>query len=201
VIYEAELRRMSPEERRQLARTLAAIELPHPMLDPVLVRRRRRGLVVMTACCVVLAGWIVILMLKLPRDYTARHWRGVWVGLDIVELIAFAVTAWASWRRRQILVFSMIFTGTLLMCDAWFDLTLDYGTSGFTMSVLSAVFTELPLAFLMFFGARRLLRLTVQMVMRLEGIPGTPPPLWRIPLFADGLEEVLPPRLRGTAAD
>jgi hypothetical protein len=192
---------MSPEERRQLARTLAAIELPHPMLDPVLVRRRQRGLVVMTGCCIVLAGWIVFLMLKLPRDYTSSHWRGVWVGLDIAELISFAVTAWASWRGRQILLFAMVFTGTLLVCDAWFDLTLDYGSSGFTMSVLTAVFAELPLAFLLFVGARRLLRMTVQIVMRLEGIPGSPPALWRIPLFADGVEEMLPPRLRGEPAD
>jgi hypothetical protein len=201
VIDEAELRRMPPEERRQLARALAAIELPHPLLDPALLRRRRRGLVVTTGGCIVLAGWIVILMLKLPRDYTSSHWRGVWVGLDFGELISFAATAWASWRSRQILVPSMIFTGTLLVCDAWFDLALDYGSSGFTMSVLSAVFAELPLAFLMFFGARRLLRMNVQIVMRLEGIAGQPPALWRIPLFADGLEEVLPPRFRHDPGD
>jgi hypothetical protein len=192
---------MSQEERRQLARALAAIEAPHPMLDPVLIRRRQRGLVVMTGCCIVLAGWIVILMLKLPEDYTSLHWRGVWVGLDIGELISFAVTAWASWHGRQILLFGMIFTGTLLVCDAWFDLALDYGSSGFTLSVLSAVFAELPLAFLMFLGARRLLRINVRMVMRLEGIPGEPPSLWRMPLFGTGPGQVLPPGMRGEPAD
>jgi hypothetical protein len=188
---------MTPEERRQLARALAAIEVPHPSRDPALIRRRRRGLVILTGCCIVLAGWIAVLMLELPRDYTSSHWRGVWVGLDLAELISFAATGWASWRGRQILVFCMIFTGTLLVCDAWFDLALDYGSPGFTMSVLSAVFAELPLALLMFLAARRLLRINVQIVMRLEGIAGEPPPLWRIPLFAEGLEEVLPPRLRG----
>jgi hypothetical protein len=196
VIDEAELRRMSAEERRRLARALAAIELKNPLLNPALASRRRRGLVVMMGCCVVLAGWIVVLMLNLPTRYTALHWRGVWVGLDVAELAGFAATLWASWYQRQIIIFCMIFTGTLLLCDAWFDLSLDFGTPGFTMSVLSAVFAELPLAFLLLAGARRLVRMTVQMVMQLEGMPGRAPSLWRIPLFAAGLEETLPARLR-----
>jgi hypothetical protein len=197
VIDEAALRQMSPEERRQLARALAAIDVPHPMLDPAIKRRRQLGLVFMTACCLVLAAWIAILMLTLPRYYTASHWRGVWVGLDIGELAAFAATAWASWKQRQVVIVCMIFTGTLLLCDAWFDLGLDYGSRGFTMSLLSALFAELPLAFILYAGARRLVRTTMQTLMVLAGIPGPVPPLWRVPLLAEGLEEAVPPRLRG----
>jgi hypothetical protein len=37
--------------------------------------------------------------------------------------------------------------------------------------------------------------------MQLSGIDGQVPPLWRIPLFADGLEEALPARLRQRPAD
>ena len=59
----------------QLARALAAIDLPHPLLDPRLRRRRRFGLLVMTACCVALAGWIAILILTLPGRYTSSDWR------------------------------------------------------------------------------------------------------------------------------
>jgi hypothetical protein len=33
-------------------------------------------------------------------------------------------------------------------------------------------------------------------MMQLTGIAGPVPPLWRIPLFAHGLEEALPARLR-----
>jgi hypothetical protein len=201
VIDEAQLRQMSPEERRQLARALAAIDMPRPLLDPTLRRRRQLGLLVLMGCCIFLAVWIAILMLELPRQFTASHWRGVWVGLDIAELAGFAATAWASWRQRQVLIFCMVFTGTLLLGDAWFDLVLDYGSSGFTMSVLSAVFAELPLALLLFTGARRLVRATVEVVMTLEGVPGKVPPLWRVPLFADGLAETLPARFRGEEAE
>jgi hypothetical protein len=36
--------------------------------------------------------------------------------------------------------------------------------------------------------------------MQLTGIAGPVPPLWRIPLFAHGLEEALPARLRPLSA-
>jgi hypothetical protein len=196
VINEAELRRMTHDERRELARALAAIDLPHPLLDPRLRRRRRVALLVMTGCCVALAGWIAVLILYLPGRYTSSNWRAVWVGLDIAELIGFAATAWAAWHQRQVVIFLMIITGTLLACDAWFDLTLDYGSSGFTASLLSAVLAEFPLAIGMFVGARRLVRVTVETLMQLSGVSGPAPPLWRVPLFADGLGECLPARLR-----
>ena len=196
VINEAELLRMTPDERRQLAHALAAIDLPHPLIDPRLRRRRRFGLLFMMACCLGLAAWIAILIVILPERYTSSDWRAVWIGLDIFELAGFAATAWAAWHQRQVLIFFMIITGTLLVCDAWFDLALSYGSSGFTMSVVSAVLAEFPLAFMMFAAARRLVRVTVQSLMHLEGVTGPAPALWRIPLFADGLEEALPARLR-----
>jgi hypothetical protein len=199
VINEAELRRMTRDERRELARTLAAIDLPHPLLDPRSRRRRRLGLLVMTACCVALAAWIAVLLQTLPGRYTSSDWRAVWVGLDIAELLGFAATAWAAWHQRQIVIFLMIVTGTLLLCDAWFDLALDYGSSGFTASILSAVLVEIPLAFALFAGARRLVRVTFETVIQLSGGSGPAPPLWRVPLFADGLEECLPASLRRKA--
>jgi hypothetical protein len=199
VINEAELRRMTHDERRELARALAAIDRPHPLLDPRLRRRRRFGLLVMMACCIALAAWIAILLQTLPGRYTSSDWRAVWVGLDIAELLGFAATAWAAWHQRQIVIFFMIITGTLLLCDAWFDLALNYGSSGFMASILSAVLAELPLAFLMFAGARRLVRVTVQTLMERSGASGPVPPLWRIPLFADGIQECLPTPLRAKA--
>jgi hypothetical protein len=201
VIDEAELRRMTPDQRQELARALAAIDLPHPLVDPRVRRRRQLGLLLMTGCCIGLAAWIAILILTLPGRYTSSNWRAVWVGLDIAELIGFAATAWAAWRQRQVVIFFMIMTGTLLLCDAWFDLALDYGSSSFTASILSAVLAEFPLAFVMFASARRLVRVTIQTLMQLTGTSGAPPPLWRVPLFADGLQECLPARMRQPASD
>jgi hypothetical protein len=201
VIDEAELRQMTRDERFQLARTLAAIDLPHPLINSGMRRRRRFGLLVIMGCCAGLAGWIAILVLTLPGHYTSHDWRTVWVGLDLAELTAFAATGWAAWHQRQIVIFLMIITGTLLVCDAWFDVALDYGSHGFAASVVSAVLIELPLAVMLFSGARRLVRVTVEIVMQLAGVTGPPPSLWQVRLFAAGLDEVLPARLRARSAE
>jgi hypothetical protein len=182
VIDEAELRRMTRKERAGLMRVLCAMDMPRLVTsgDP---RRRRRFLVATIVCCVVLAAWIGVLAVTLPRYYRAGDWRGAWVGFDAAELIAFAVTAWAAWRGRQMLIMSLIVLATLLLADAWFDVTLDARTSGFLFSLLSALLIEIPLAVIAIMSARRLLRLTIDRIREHEGLPGPVPPLWRIPLY------------------
>jgi hypothetical protein len=140
-------------------------------------------------------------MLTLPKHYTAGHWRGAWVGFDLALLGAFAATAWAAWRERQALIILLTVTGTLLCCDAWFDVILDIGTRNIWESVASAALAELPLAFIMFTAARRLVRMSVGVVMQLEGITADIPPLWKIPLFAEGLAAALPARYRNDPRD
>jgi hypothetical protein len=203
MIDEAELRLMSPEQRARLARTLAALDLPRPPTrDPKIKRRRRIALTIIIACCLFLAVWIVVLALTLPNKYKAGGWRGAWVGLDIIELMALASVAWTAWRGKQLLIVCMIVTATLMCCDAWFDLTLDWGTRSFPFSLVSAIFAELPLAVMMIMGARRLLRLTIATTMALQGNHGPVPPLWRVPLLGTGPGEPADsrrPRARGSA--
>ena len=168
MIDKAELRQMSQAERRQLASMLAELDepavpaAPDPYrLDPTLRRQRRLALFVAAACCVILAGWIVVLVATLPHRFDAHHWRAVWVNFDVFLLAAFAATAWAIWRQRQVLILLLAIVGTMLCCDAWFDVGTSLATSGIWISLLSAAFAELPLAFLAFAGARLLLRATV----------------------------------------
>jgi len=196
MIDDAELRRMSHEERQRLARALDAIDRQDLLHDPGLVRGRRLGLLVSVGACVVLAGWIVVLRLTLTRHYTASHWRGAWVGFDIVLLAAFAATAWAYWKERQAVIMCLFVTGTLLCCDAWFDVILGLGSPGIWQSVASAAFVELPLAFGLFAAARQLIRLSVHEVMRLRGGTGPVPSLWRMPLFGEGVCCTWPARYR-----
>lgn len=194
MIDDDDLRRMGREERRHLAQMLAAIDEPHVMRDPGFQRRKRLSLLIFMGGCVVLAAWIGVLAMTLPRHYTEGHWRGAWVGFDFALLVAFASTAWAAWRERQVLIICLTVTGTLLLCDAWFDIILDLGTRDIWTSVFSAVVAEVPLAFMVFTAARRLVRMSVGVVMQLEGIEGAVPALWRIPLFAEGLAGALPAR-------
>jgi hypothetical protein len=183
VINESELRELSPGERRQLARSLAAIDFPHPLFD--LNRGRKLGTLFSIFACVVLVAWIVVLVLTLRQRYTATHWRLAWVGFDAMELTAFALTGWAFWRARQIVVACLLVTGTLLCCDAWFDVILNLGTSGIWMSIASAAVIELPLALLLLNAARRLIRLSVLVAIGEPGGTGSIPSLWRIPLLGE----------------
>jgi hypothetical protein len=187
MLDEAELRLMSPEQRARLARILAALDAPRPFDGPRARRRRKLALTLAIGCCIFLAGWIGVLAVTLPSRYSSGGWRGAWVGFDVVLLLAFASVAWTAWRGKQLLIVCLIVTATLLCCDAWFDLTLDWGTSGFWFSLLSAIVAELPLAILMALGARRLLRLTVATEMALEGVTGPVPPLWQVALLGPGL--------------
>jgi hypothetical protein len=190
VINEQELREMTPGERRKLAHSLAVIDYHHPLLGINLARGRRLGALVSVIACIVLIAWIVVLVLTLARTFHAQHWKGAWVGFDLVLLAAFAATGWAFWRGRQIVIACLIVTGTLLCCDAWFDVVLDAGTGEVWTSVASAAVVELPLAFLMFNAARRLIRLSAVVAAGSAGDPGGEglppdalPPLWKIPLF------------------
>jgi hypothetical protein len=177
LLSEEELRCMSPDERLRLLRALVALDSSEAAAQTAGRRRRAIVLTAIVACCVVLAAWIAVLALTLPPYYRAGDWRGAWVGFDVALLAAFAVTGWAAWRRRQILVICLVVLATLLCCDAWFDVVLNAHTKGFQVSLLSALLIELPLAVLAIAGARRLLRMTVAIVRRYEGHQGPPPRL------------------------
>jgi hypothetical protein len=188
VIKESDLREMSAADRRQLARTLALIDCADPMLGLYISRRRRVGVLFSVIACVALAAWIIVLALTLHRSFHTHYWRGAWVGFDIFEFLGFAATAWALWRGRQIAIAFLLITGTLLCCDAWFDVILDSGTRDIWGSLASAVFIELPLAFLMFNAARRLIRVSGLAAVRGAGTSGYSAeerrqlPIWKIPL-------------------
>jgi hypothetical protein len=182
VINEADLRGMSPAQRRQLARSLAAMDYPHPLLEMTLARGRKLGVLFSIVACAVLVGWIIVLLFTLHRSFHAHYWRLAWVGFDIVLLFGFAAVGWGFWRRRQIVIACLLVTGTLLCCDAWFDVMLDLGTSGQWVSIASAVVVELPIAFLMFAAARRLIRLSAVVAVSGSGDGEPAPSLWRMTL-------------------
>jgi hypothetical protein len=147
--------------------------------------RRRLLIAAALACAAGLAAWIGVLAVTLPWRYRAGGWSAAWVGFDAVLFLAFAATAWAAWRRRQVLILCLVVLATLLCCDAWFDTTLDWGTPGFIDSLTLALVVELPLAVVAMIGARRLLRLTFGRLHALKGDSGPVPPFWKVPLFGD----------------
>jgi hypothetical protein len=105
------------------------------------------------------------------------------VGFDIALLAAFAFAAWFGWRTRQLVITALIVTGTLLLCDAWFDLTMSWGSDEETASLVTAAIAEIPFAVGLFFVAGQILHRTTAYVWRLSGNPGEAPRLWRLPIL------------------
>ena len=67
-------------------------------------------------------------------------------------------TAIAVARRSPFAEVAAAVTGTLLVCDAWFDVLTAHTTSEMVQAVLEALLIELPLAALCFWMATNLAR-------------------------------------------
>jgi hypothetical protein len=107
-------------------------------------------------CAVVLIPWTALLFATLPNHYVANHWDLAWGGFDVGLGIALAGTAVLVARRSPFAEVTAAVTGTLLVCDAWFDILTSRGTSDIAQATAAALLIELPLAALCFWMARNL---------------------------------------------
>lgn len=107
-------------------------------------------------CALILIPWTALLFATLPRHYVANHWRLAWGGFDIFLGLALASTGVMVARRSPFAEVTATITGTLLCCDAWFDVLTSRGTSDVLQAAASALFVELPIAALCFWMARNL---------------------------------------------
>jgi hypothetical protein len=129
--------------------------------------RRIRSLTwLLAAVALGMLVWIVVLGMSLPSSAATREWRLVWIGFDAGELGAVLLTLWAVYCSRQIAVPAALISGTLFVCDAWFDVVLSWGMSGWWLSLASAVFLELPLAAVLWLSARSLIQARVTSQLR-----------------------------------
>jgi hypothetical protein len=107
---------------------------------------------------VALLPWAILLYLTLPRHYGAEHWRLAWGGFDLMLGAALAGTAVTGLRRSPYSEIWSAVAGTLLVCDAWFDVLTARTTGEVVQAGLEALLIELPLAALCFWMATNLAR-------------------------------------------
>jgi uncharacterized membrane protein len=105
----------------------------------------------------VMIPWAIYLSINLPVHYSAHNWDVAWVGFDTALIGVLAAAAWAAWNRRQILAATSIIAATMLLCDAWFDVSTSMGTKDQWMAVLSTLFVNLPLVIFFIMLARRIM--------------------------------------------
>jgi len=106
---------------------------------------RRLG-VTLGVIAIALVPWTLWLTFTLPTRHVTHHWRVAWVGFDIVLAAAFAATAIAALRSSRWLQPLAAVTGTMLLCDAWFDIVTSHSGDELNVAILEAVLAELPLA-------------------------------------------------------
>jgi hypothetical protein len=116
---------------------------------------RRLLLIFLVASAAFLLPWTGYLAATLPESFDTGAWRPAWVGFDIAMAGCFAVAAWLTAQRRRGAAPLLAATATLLCCDAWFDVLLDWSGPDRWTSVAMAALVELPIAAGLAFLARR----------------------------------------------
>jgi hypothetical protein len=108
---------------------------------------RERETQLLAGCAVLLVPWIVVLALTLPAHTVARNWSVAWSGFDVLLAIMLGATAWLR-RKGDPRVGALAgASAAMLVVDAWFDTSTSAVGVDAAMAWASAVFVELPLAF------------------------------------------------------
>ena len=118
----------------------------------------------------VLLPWIAYLAVSLPKRNLEHHYRLSWVGFDILLVVVLARTAYMAFRVDQRVQFAATATATLLLVDAWFDITTSSGRTQVLEAIVLAAFIEIPAAIFSLYLAR----LVNRRVIELAVVDGTP---------------------------
>jgi hypothetical protein len=120
-------------------------------------RRSPGGLAALVAAGVaaVLLPWCLILAATLPSTYQAGHWKLTWIGLDCGTAIAAGLTAYLPHKRNRYAALAAMAAGTLLIADAWVDVSTAAAGVVRTLSLTEALLLEVPLAVCAFVVAAR----------------------------------------------
>ncbi len=122
----------------------------------------------------VMIPWAIYLSIHLPVRFRAHNWDVAWVGFDVALILVLVAAAWASWNRRQILATTSIVAATMLLCDAWFDVSTSVGTSDQSRSIVGALIFNLPLAAFFVLLAHRIMLRTAAVLaaaLRVGSVP------------------------------
>jgi hypothetical protein len=114
--------------------------------EPLVERPARWVTLLLVLVAVGLVPWTLYLTFVLPSRHVTLHYDLAWIGFDLALTTSFAVTAWAAFRGSQWLVPLAAVTGTMLVCDAWFDVVTSQRGGEMWEAIAEAALAELPLA-------------------------------------------------------
>lgn len=128
------------------------------------------------AMAVLLIPWVVYLAFTLPRHTGTPHYRLAWIGFDSLLVLALARTAYLAIRNSPFVVNVSSATATLLLVDAWFDVTTSRGRSERLQALAAALLLEIPIALLTLWIAARSQQRMTRVPAEPLGLGGNPDP-------------------------
>ncbi len=170
------------KERRSVTR--AGYNVPVMSEPDVRIPIPRWVFGVLAGVALVLVPWILYLTFTLPSRHVTPHYDLAWVGFDVGLTAAFVATAWAALRGSPRLVPIAAVTGTMLVCDAWFDIVTSHMGDELFQAIASAALAELPLAAFCFYvvlNSERFLEATVTRFRRAARAATAPGPEGKLP--------------------
>jgi hypothetical protein len=174
----------SDSEREHVARLLAKKVASTREAFGIFVLRQL-SIAVTLGAAVLLVPWIMWLAHTLPITEKTQAWSLAWIGFDSILAVVLVSTAWLGYKRRQIALVGLIISGSMMLTDAWFDITLSWGTHGLAGAILSAVLVEVPLGLLLITSALLIMRRSAALVAKLRGLPGPSPSMWHQEFLID----------------
>ena len=129
--------------------------------EPLLVgirRRSRRAALAYVLMALALIPWTVYLAVTLPKRQIDTHYRGAWVGFDLLLVASIVLTAYYAFRMDDRVQLPAMATATLLLVDAWFDVMTAGGRTATFEALLMALLVEIPAALFSLFLARQVNR-------------------------------------------
>jgi hypothetical protein len=127
-----------------------------PRFSPDRVRRRaRRTAWIYAAAAALLIPWTIYLSVSLPKRDIDTHYRGAWVGFDLLLVTAIVLTAYFAFRVDTRVQLPATATATLLIVDAWFDVMTAGHRRATADAIVMAACIELPAALFSLWLVRR----------------------------------------------
>ena len=132
--------------------------IPHP-----------RWLGPLAVCCLIgMLPWIVYLSLTIPQRSRAQHYDLAWIGFDCIMWLVLAALAIVALRRHPATGPVAAVASTMLLVDAWFDITTASDRKQFLIALLLACVAEIPLAIICGWAAVNAERIRARAYRRLH---------------------------------
>ena len=125
-----------------------SVPAPFPPVPapPVVHGSPRWAAPIFFALGLVLIPWTLWLAVSLPTRQLASHYDAAWSGFDVALAASLIATGLGLLRHATWTQSAGAAAATLLVCDAWFDVTLSAPGREQVIAAATATLVELPLA-------------------------------------------------------